>query len=434
MKRTMIFGAICLFASVAFAAELTDPGTYSETGYKPGTPAPLGHYVPTAGATAPVPAPPGYYIDVTGASAATQQTPPGTYAIGGASAPIPAPVGTYVSTTGASGATAAHPGTYVPTEGATSALLVQPGYYVSTSGASEQTPAQPGTYVPTAGATVAFLCPAGTTSYVASVACRIIDSAVSNEPPEIVGPQFVWLDESPVVLNDASSPTSFTFTVQNVSTDLAATHELTSVTILSGAFVGADATRFFVSNSFPITLFEGQTQDLNVTFSGSTEPAVNAQLALITDQYASIGQTGETQTIYIEAGGAPEWTDPGTYSETGYKPGIPASVGHYVPYRGATNQIPASPGYYVPSEGASAQIPAPIGKYASAFGQSVAYNAPPGTYTPTIGTASLFVAEPGFYAPGGGDHQIPASPGYYVPRTAMSSQIPASVGYYVPHQ
>ncbi|MEA2069424.1 MAG: hypothetical protein U9P12_09500, partial [Verrucomicrobiota bacterium] len=117
MVKWIAFGLIGLLAATTSGAELTDPGTYSSDGYKPGVLAPPGYYVSSQGATAPSPAPIGMYTDSAGQSYATQASP-GTYApTTGMAQALPAPVGHFVSSFGASAATPAVPGTYVSTTG-----------------------------------------------------------------------------------------------------------------------------------------------------------------------------------------------------------------------------------------------------------------------------------------------------------------------------
>ena len=283
---------------------------------------PVGHFVATQGATAPTPAPAGYYVSAEGATTALA-APVGTYVpTTGASAPTPAEPGSFVSVNGASVPTPAAPGSYVPTYGASAAQLAPrghfvdisgatnatpapPGYYVATKGASAARSAPPGTYVPSEGASVAKSCPPGTTSYVASVACRIIDPAVSNNPPEIVGPKFAWLNKSPKIFSNESlfqnesMQISIPLSIQNESTELGSSSELTALTILSGNFIGDNSSYFSISNALPFTLYEGETRTLNVTYSGPTNQEIRATIYLRTDQYASIGLPGEMQTFDI---------------------------------------------------------------------------------------------------------------------------------------
>jgi len=282
------------------------PGYYVATeGASVASPAPVGTYIPTEGATTALPVTPGYYVD---GNPATMQTisPVGHFVVMlGATAPTPAPPGYYVSAEGATTALAALVGTYVPTTGASAPTPAEPGTFVSVKGASVPTPAAPGSYVPSEGASVAKNCPPGTTSYVASVACRIIDPTVSNNPPEIVGPKFAWLNKSPKIFSNESlfqnesMQISIPLSIQNESTELGSSNELTALTILYGNFIGDNSSYFSISNALPFTLYEGETRSLNVTYSGPTNQEIRATIYLRTDQYASIGLPGEMQTFDI---------------------------------------------------------------------------------------------------------------------------------------
>ena len=448
-------------------AKLTVPGTYSGTGQQPGTNAPVGFYVPDYGATRPTPAPPGSFVPVEGTSRATR-APQGSYvAFYGQSSPTLAEPGSYVSLAGATVATKAPPGSYVAVRGATAPTLASPGSYVAMSGATVATKANPGYYVPFPGATTALSCPPGTTSYVASVGCRIIDETVSRNPPQAVGPVFSWLESNPVFFEDGSSPVSFAISLQNKSSDLSAASELTALTVLDGYFVGSDASYFSVSNKFPATLHEGEDLVIGVTYSGLAKQGASAQLYLLTDENASVGEKGEVQLLTVTGDANSEPTEPGTYSETGLKPGTPAPVGTYVSGYGATSPTPASPGYYVPTVGASyataaspghfvaepaasSQMlspvghfvvmgaatnatPAPVGTFVDVKGATTVQQASPGYYVPTVGASFARAAQPGMYVPNSGaSAATPADPGHYVSTAGASKQVEAQPGTFVP--
>ena len=134
----------------ATSATLASPGTFQpNSGQTSALPAQIGYYVPLAGATQATPAPLGYYVAVTGASVAIAAQP-----------------GYYVSTTGATQATPAPAGYYVSSTGSSSATAAQPGYFVSVTGATQATPAPAGSFVSSSGATSATFSPVG--SYVAT--------------------------------------------------------------------------------------------------------------------------------------------------------------------------------------------------------------------------------------------------------------------------
>jgi len=162
-----------------------------------------------------------------------------------------------------------------------------------------------------------------------------------------------------------------------------------------------------------------------------------------------------------------EPTDPGTYSATGEKPGVPAPPGYYVNTTGATAPTPApvgtyidtagksyatqaSAGTYAPTTGMANALPAPVGHFVSSFGASAATPAPAGSYVSTTGATTAMLASQGTYVPCpaaseatqaspghyvntiGATEQTPAAPGYYIWQVGSSSAIAAPMGHYVP--
>ena len=150
-----------LGASAPALAQQCSAGSYSTTGSEPCTPASVGYFVPSSGATSQTIAPVGSFVNIIGATAATQAAPGSYVATLGASAATLAQPGSYVSISGATAATQAAPGSYVATSGASAATLAQPGSYVSISGATAATHAAPGSYVATSGASAATLAQPG---------------------------------------------------------------------------------------------------------------------------------------------------------------------------------------------------------------------------------------------------------------------------------
>jgi hypothetical protein len=143
-------------STVAFDAP---PGFYvAAPGASSATPARLGRYVDTFGAVIDTPARLGHYVNVTGATAET-----------------PAPPGFYVATTAATAATPARLGHYVATSGAAADTPARLGHYVNVTGATVDTPAPPGYYVATTGATAATAAPLG--SWVATAGASAPESA-----------------------------------------------------------------------------------------------------------------------------------------------------------------------------------------------------------------------------------------------------------------
>jgi hypothetical protein len=299
----------------ASAPALAEPGTYVPTeGASAALTAALGYYVSISGASEQTPAQPGtfvalrgatraqlaipgYYVPTMAASSAIAATPGHFVAFSGASAQTPASPGSYVVNSGASSATKAPPGTYVPTEGATTAQSAAPGYYVDRAGASEQIPAQPGTYVPTAGSTIAFMCPAGTTSYVASVACRMIAPGAAGA--YVVGPELAWNAGVQLLKTNTTGMVEFEVLVENSSSDIGQADPLTTLTLLSADFDGWHADLFSISQSLPIILEEGQSTTLVVRATAPTLQPFTSILHLLTDEVASIGEPGITQQVEV---------------------------------------------------------------------------------------------------------------------------------------
>ena len=335
-------GVACLAAPVGFY--VPTPGASAPTA------APVGSYVPTAGASTALIAPAGTYVPSAGASAPTV-APAGTYVIGmGASAPtlVPAgkystvtgatsplvanlaPVGTYVPTPGASAPTLAPPGTfvafegataptpapvgrYVPTAGSSTALLAPAGTYVPTAGASAPTPAPAGYFVPDEGAaapTMAangyyvagagqidqILCPTGSNSYGAGVACRDTSESITGGGAAVVGPAFGSSlgSAGPVVLASLQAGEAISVQVSNDSSDLGAPNVLTDLTLLDVILGGADGAQFVLEGFTPGTvLSEGGLLDLALRPLAGFAGAYDLTLTFVTDQFADPGQMGK---------------------------------------------------------------------------------------------------------------------------------------------
>ena len=112
------------------------PGEFSVTGEAPCTPAPVGTFVDTEGATEATDCPVGFYQDEVGQTFCE-----------------PAAPGTFVDITGAAAATLCPLGTFQPNSGATSCLLAPIGTYVDFKGAIAATNCPPGTTTEFTGAT-----------------------------------------------------------------------------------------------------------------------------------------------------------------------------------------------------------------------------------------------------------------------------------------
>lgn len=123
--------------------------------------APVGTYVPSAGATSAFDCPVGTFSDVQGATTC-QLAPAGSYVSqpGSTSATL-CSAGTYSATAGAASCDMAPLGTAVPNSGATSATPCDPGFFSDVTGAIACKPSPAGSFVQTAGQASATLCPAG---------------------------------------------------------------------------------------------------------------------------------------------------------------------------------------------------------------------------------------------------------------------------------
>jgi hypothetical protein len=162
-------------------AQLCAPGTYSNTGSAPCTPAPAGSYVsgsgatsatycsagtyqPNTGQTACLAAPAGSYVSGPGSALATLCSPGYYQPNTGQTACLASPAGSVVSYSGAIQPTLCAPGFYQPNTGQTACLASPAGYFVPSPGAITPTLCSPGKYQPNTGSVSCFLAPAG--SYV----------------------------------------------------------------------------------------------------------------------------------------------------------------------------------------------------------------------------------------------------------------------------
>ncbi|MCB0017103.1 MAG: hypothetical protein KDE09_04885 [Anaerolineales bacterium] len=142
-----------------------EPGFYGAFTCQP---APVGTYVPTAGALVATPCPVGRFSDVEGAVACQ-----------------PAQPGYFVDFVGAAAPIACSPGTYQSNSGQNSCTLADPGYFVATAAAIAQT-----------------ACPAGYTSAAGAIECYRINTAPTAVPG---GPYLAAVNET--ILLDGSAST-----------------------------------------------------------------------------------------------------------------------------------------------------------------------------------------------------------------------------------
>lgn len=135
-----------------------DPGFFSATGNTPCEPAPVGKYVPEAGATEAIDCPVGRYQDEIGQATCKLAEP-----------------GSFVSITGAAQAELCAVGTYQNLAGQTSCKPAEPGSFVDFEGAAASSLCPVGTYSDVAGAAICTVCPEGqTTDGPGATACIFI--------------------------------------------------------------------------------------------------------------------------------------------------------------------------------------------------------------------------------------------------------------------
>jgi hypothetical protein len=152
-KQKMSLFLVTMSTSSMAIASTCSVGFYDPINGSNCIPAPLGRYVPVAGATSALSAEPGTFVASTGQSEPTL-APPGRYApFSEMTEALLAPVGYYVPNAGASSAFQAPAGTYAPTEGMTAPEPSPVGYYVPTAGSGQATAVSSGFYAPVTGLT-----------------------------------------------------------------------------------------------------------------------------------------------------------------------------------------------------------------------------------------------------------------------------------------
>jgi len=138
--------------------ELCPAGTYSSDGTGPDCiAAPVGKYVPEAGATAAIDCPLGRYQDEIGQDSCKLAEPGSFVSVEGAAFAELCAVGTYQDLAGQTSCKVAEPGSFVSVKGASQAELCPIGTFSSFSGASECTACAVGETTAEAGATVCIL-------------------------------------------------------------------------------------------------------------------------------------------------------------------------------------------------------------------------------------------------------------------------------------
>ncbi len=150
-KQKMSLFLVTMSTSSLALASTCSVGYYDPLNGSNCIPAPIGSFVPSAGATAAIQAERGTFVSETGQSEATL-APPGRYAPDqGMSEALLAPVGYYVPSAGSTAAIQAPAGTYAPFEGMLAPEPSPVGYYVPVEGSSEATAVSTGFYAPIVG-------------------------------------------------------------------------------------------------------------------------------------------------------------------------------------------------------------------------------------------------------------------------------------------
>ena len=334
----LLFAAVAAAALPNTASAFTAPppmalcaaGTWSSNGHTLCTPASLGFFVDTIGATSQTPAPLGRYVDTTGATTA-KLAPLGSYVdTTGASAATLAPLGRYVDTTGASVAKLAALGSYVDTTGAFAAKLAPLGRYVDTVGASAAKLAPAGYYVDQTGQTAALAapagryaaglgssaaaaCPSGSNSYGAGSACRILQQGFSGAAgvTPLLGSNFGTGGSHD--LGSLLPGDSFAFTVNNSSADLATTANLTALTLRS--YTLSDPSLFDLvgfTNGLELAAGGGTAALSLQAKAGLPAGAFSFTLTLNTDQYADYQAAGKQFSYTFTGMNAAAVPEPGS--------------------------------------------------------------------------------------------------------------------------
>ncbi|MBP6901080.1 MAG: PEP-CTERM sorting domain-containing protein, partial [Burkholderiaceae bacterium] len=208
--------------------------------------------------------------------------------------------GYYVASTGQSSAQAALPGSFVSTAGASAATLAPVGHYVSGSAATAATAAHAGAFVAVVGAAAAEDCVAGSNSYGAASACRIVTPGFAGDATHVVSPELAsdFGTGGTHALGSLAPGDSFAFGVSNASTDSASTASLTTLTLHSFTLTGPNGASFdLLGFTSGMTLAAGAGAALSVRANADL-PAGDFvfSLTLETDQFADFGAAGQQFT------------------------------------------------------------------------------------------------------------------------------------------
>lgn len=329
------------------------------------TPAPVGTYVPNAGATEPT----------------------------------SCEVGTYQPLTGQTSCQLAPAGSFVPTTGATASTLCAPGTYASLDGSAGCSMAVPGTFVPSAGAIAATSCPAGQfQSLFGQTSC--VDAPLGSfvgapgAASATACPAGTFADQPGSSVCTPAAPGSFVAGVGATSATLCAVGsyqnlpgQSSCVIAPPGAYVST------VGATVPHACASG-------TFSSA--PGSTSCTAAPVGQYVPL-------PLSTSATNCP--------------------VGKYQPLTGQTSCLTAPAGYFVSAPGASAPTACAAGTFSATSGAASCDAAPAGTFVSTTGAMAATPCAPGSFAASAGSVACTLSPaGSFVPVSGATSATACPIG------
>ena len=376
---------------------------------------------------------------------------PGTYGIFACAS---APVGKYVPLAGAFYATDASPGFYVDQTGQTTQSPCPKGSYnpnISSRSSSDCLSSARGHYVDEVGQATQIACQAGT--YNPFLGKKSIADCLGASPG-----YYVDLTQGIGQINQTACP-SGTFNNKSSSTS-----QSDCLTATPGNYVEIHLGPGQPSQTpCPAGTFNAESGAVNPSSCQDSPPGYHtpepgsvsplpcpmgqyqnesgSPACMLADLGTYVDRTGQSRTTSCPVG---------TYSST---PGAvscnTADVGHYVLFDDRTRQIPADPGYYVDQIGQTFQRSCPSGSYSMSSGSYECVEASIGNYVDSEDQSKQLPAEPGHFVdevgqstqkncPSGTYQGLPgksfcnnATVGYYVSSDDKTQQVAAEPGYYV---
>jgi len=365
-------------------AQLCSPGTYSNTGSAPCTPAPAGTYVSGSGAESPTDCPLGTYQPSTGQTSC-----------------IAAPAGTYVSTLGATEPTLCAVGNYQPNTAQTSCIAAPAGSYVSSPGSAVATQCSPGNYQPNTGATFCYPAPAGQIVPGSGGTQAFPCSAGAYQPYSGQSSCFPAPAGSFVPGPGAIQPTLCPLGRYQPNTGSVSCFQ-TPPGSYSSSTGAVEPTLCSPGNYQPNS---GQTTCIpapagtSVSSSGAIEPT-NCSAGSYQPNTGQVSCLAAPAGSYVSTSGAIEPTlcTVGRYQpNTGQVSCLLTPPGSYSSNAGAIEPTLCAAGAYQPSSGQTSCIPAPAGSYVNAVGAAAATPCAAGSYQPSTGSTSCILAGIGYF-------------------------------------